>query len=347
MTKFRYKQSNADHTLFIKQNNGKVAILIVYVDDMVLTGDDLEEMKSLEKKLAAKFDMKDLGQLRYFLGIEVARSKEGIFLSQRKYILDLSSETSMLACKPSKTPMEVNHSLGIYPDQIETEKTRYQRLVGKLIYLLRTRPNISYSVSIVSRFMHSPSEEHMKAVFRILRYLKGAPGKGLLFSKCNKACIEGYTDSNWVGDKTTRQSTSGYSTFVEGNLVTWRSKKQKVVATSSAEAEFRGMSYGICELLWIKSVLADLGIMHNRPMNLYCDNKATVEIAQNPIQHDRTKHVEVDRYFIKEKLEKGVIQTPYIRSENQVVDILTKAVSVKMFEEMIGKLDMIDIHAPT
>nr|KYP36170.1 Retrovirus-related Pol polyprotein from transposon TNT 1-94 [Cajanus cajan] len=200
MKKFGYKQSNSDHTLFIKHTKGKVAILIVYVDDMVLTGDDVEEMKLLEKRLAAEFEMKDLGQLKYFLGIEIARSEQG--------------------------------------NQIETDKHRYQRLVGKLIYLSHTRPDIAYSMSIVSRFMHSPSEEHMTTVYRILRYLKGSPGKG-------------------------------YFTFVEGNLVTWRSKKQKVVARSSAEAEFRGMAYGICELLWIRSILADLGIKYEQPMNLF------------------------------------------------------------------------------
>nr|KYP39692.1 Retrovirus-related Pol polyprotein from transposon TNT 1-94 [Cajanus cajan] len=347
MKKFGYKQSNSDHTLFIKHTKGKVAILIVYVDDMVLTGDDVEEMKLLEKRLAAEFEMKDLGQLKYFLGIEIARSEQGISLSQRKYVLDLLSETGMLACKPADTPIEMNHSLAIYPDQIETDKHRYQRLVGKLIYLSHTRPDIAYSVSIVSRFMHSPSEEHMTTVYRILKYLKGSPGKGLLFSKNDRACIKGYTDSDWAGDKTTRQSTSGYFTFVEGNLVTWRSKKQKVVARSSAKAEFRGMAYGICELLWIRSILADLGIKYEQPMNLFCDNKAVVEIAHNPVQHDRTKHVEVDRHFIKEKLDNHVIQTPYVRSEDQLVDVLTKAVSGRVFEEVINKLGMIDIHAPT
>ncbi|XP_061348734.1 uncharacterized mitochondrial protein AtMg00810-like [Gastrolobium bilobum] len=145
--------------------------------------------------------------------------------------------------------MEMNHSLGVYRNHIDADKDIYQRLVGKLIYLSHTRPDIAYSVSIVSRFMHSPSEEHMRVVYRILKYLRGSPGKGLLFSKNDRPCIEGYTDSDWAGDKTARQSTSGYFTFVEGNSVTWRSKKQKVVARSSVEAEFRGMTYGVCELL--------------------------------------------------------------------------------------------------
>ena len=260
MKAFNYKQSGSDHTLFIKHQNGKVTALIIYVDDMVLTGDDPEEMTLLQQNLAAEFEMKSLGNLKYFLGIEVARSAHGISMSQRKYVLDLLTETGMLACKPASTPMDINHKLGICPNQVPTDTGRYQRLVGRLIYLSHTRPDIAYAVSVVSQFMHAPSEEHLHAVHRILRYLKGTPGKGLLFSKHGVSSIVGYTDADWAGDQTTRKSTSGYFTFVNGNLVTWRSKKQNVVARSSAEAEFRGMAHGVCELLWIQRVLTELGI---------------------------------------------------------------------------------------
>ncbi|WMV14920.1 hypothetical protein MTR67_008305, partial [Solanum verrucosum] len=138
---------------------------------------------------------------------------------------------------------------------------------------------------------------------------------------------------------------SGYLTFVEGNLVTWRSRKQKVVARSSAEAEFRGMANGLCELLWIKYVLKDLGIECTRPMNLFCDNKTTIQIAQNPVQHDQ-KHVEIDRHFIKDKLDQKITHFPFVKSESQLGDVFTKAVSRKVFHEMIDKLGMIDIYAP-
>jgi hypothetical protein len=291
--------------------------------------------------------MKDLGQLKYFLGIEVARSKQGISLSQHKYVLDLLSETGMLACKPVETPIQMNHQLGILPDQIPTDMGRYQRLVGKLIYLTHTRSDITYAVSVVSQFIHAPSEEHMNAVYRILRYLKGAPGKGLLYVKNDVSNIEGYTDADWAVDQTTRRSTSGYLTFVEGNLITWRSRKQKVVARSSAEAEFRGMAQGICELLWIKSVLKDLEIKYTNPIKLYCDNKAAIQIAHNPVQHDRTKHVEVDRHFIKKKLDQRIICFPFVRSASQLADVLTKTVSNKDFDSIIDKFGMIDIYALT
>ena len=142
--------------------------------------------------------------------------------------------------------------------------------------------------------MHSPKEGHLKAVHRILHYLKGAPGKGILFKKGGPMSLEVYTDADYAGSLVDRRSTSGYCTFLGGNLVTWRSKKQNVVARSSAEAEFRSMALGICELLWLKIILDDLQIQWTAPMRLYCDNKSAISIAHNPVQHDRTKHVEVD-----------------------------------------------------
>lgn len=205
--------------------------------------------------------MKDLGQLKYFLGIEIARPKKGISLSQRKYVLDLLTEIGMLDCKPAETPIEMNHRLAIYPDQVPTNKRRYQHLVGRLIYLSHTRPDIAYALSVVSQFIHCPSEEHMDAVFRILRYLKMAPGKGFLFEKNGELKVVRYTDADWASVRTDMRSTSGYFTFVGGNPVTWHSNKQKVVARSSAEAEFQGMAYGVCEMLWISSVLKELGLI--------------------------------------------------------------------------------------
>lgn len=181
MRKFGFNQSNSDHTLFLKHREGKISALIIYVDDMIITGDDVEEISRLQKYLATEFEMKNLGGLKYFLGIEVTRSEHGIFLSQRKYVLDLLTEIGMLDCKPAYTPIVQNHRLGKYPDQTPTNKERYQRLVGKLIYLSHTRPDIAYAVSVVSQFVQCPSEDHMSAVVQILRYLKSALGMGLMF----------------------------------------------------------------------------------------------------------------------------------------------------------------------
>ncbi|CAL2268732.1 unnamed protein product [Prunus armeniaca] len=276
-------------------------------DDIIMTGDDIEEISKLKIQLAKEFDIKDLGTLRYFLGIEVAHSKEGIFISQRKYVLDLLTETGMLACKPADTPIEQNHRLGEQTDDTPVDRGRYQRLVGKLIYLAHTRPDIAYA--------------H------------------------DNFAIEAYTDADWAGSVSDRRSTTGYCMFVGGNLVTWRSKKQSVVARSSAEAEFKAMAHGVCELLWLKILFRDLRITIQGPMRLFCDNKAAISIAHNPLQHDRTKHIEIDRHFIKEKLSQGLICTPYVKTNDQLADILTKGVSSKVFESSLAKLGIQDIYS--
>jgi Reverse transcriptase (RNA-dependent DNA polymerase) len=344
MKSYDYQQGDSDHTMFFKKIGGKIIILIIYVDDMIITGDDCTKIEKLEKMLSEEFEMKILGGLNYFLGIEVSRNKMGIFISQRKYILDLLAEVGMLDYKPADTPMVQNVKLCVDPDQIPTNKDQYQRIMGKLIYLSHTRPDIAYAVGVVSQFIHNPKEEHIEAVTRILKNLKGTPGKGITFEKYGHANIEEYLDADWVGNVVDRKSTARYFIFVGGNIVTWRSKKQNVVALSSAEAEFWGMVKGICDLLWLKKLVSKLGFEPKDPMKLFCDNKAAIDISHNPVQHDRTKHIEVDRYFIKEKLDSNIIALPFLRSHEQVANILTKAVSSKIFIFALNKVKMNDIY---
>ncbi|RVW47126.1 Retrovirus-related Pol polyprotein from transposon RE1 [Vitis vinifera] len=311
---YGFVQCQSDHTLFVKHfPEGKLAIIIVYVDDIILTGDHEEKIDLLKKLLTKEFEIKDLGNLKYFLGMEIARSKKGIAVSQRKYVLDLLNETGMLGCKPAETPMDTTVKLEESDGSAPVDKGRYQRLVGKLIYLSHTRPDIGFSVSVVSQFMNNPIEKHMTAVIRILRYLKMTPGKGLFFQRTTKKEIEIFSDADWAGSVTDRRLTSGYCSFVWGNLVTWRSKKQSVVARSSAEAEFRAMAQGICEGIWLNRLLEELRVPLKHPMVLYCDNQAAISIAKNPVHHDRTKHMEIDRHFIKEKIEEGVSKSATLR----------------------------------
>ncbi|XP_042491616.1 uncharacterized mitochondrial protein AtMg00810-like [Macadamia integrifolia] len=235
-----YSQSNADHTLFIKRFGEKIAIIIVYVDDTIITGDDLKEISHLERYLSEEFEIKDLEQLRYFLGIEVAKSSHEIYLSHQKYVIELLSEIDILGCKSIDTLIEANgHLSSKEGDPID--KGRCQRLVRLLIYLSHTRFDIAFFISLVSQYMHDPYSIHMKVVLHILRYLKFTPGCGIIFSSHDRLRVEAFTDADWVGSPDDRRSTTSYCTFVGDNIVTWYSKKQAVVAHSSVKAKFRAM----------------------------------------------------------------------------------------------------------
>ena len=298
VARFGMEKCKSDHSVFYKQTRCGIILLVVYVDDIIITRSDIVGISSLKSFLHNQFHTKDLGILKYFLGVEVTRNKKGIFLSQRKYVLDLLTETGKLGAKPSSTPMLPNIQLTKDGDQFE-DPEKYRRLVGKMNYLTVTRPDIAYSVSIVSQFMSAPTIHHWKALEQILCYLKGAPGLGLLYRKSGHTHIECFSDADWAGSKVDRRSTTGYCVFVGGNLVSWKSKKQNVVSRSSAESEYRAMAQSICEIMWLYQLLTEIGLKVSIPSKLWCDNQAALHIASNPVFHERTKHIEIDCHFIK------------------------------------------------
>ncbi|KAL1205188.1 Retrovirus-related Pol polyprotein from transposon RE2 [Cardamine amara subsp. amara] len=226
------------------------------------------------------------------------------------------------------------------------EVKQYQRLVGRLIYLTIRRPDISFAVNQVSQLMQALSKHHWGMVDRILRYLKGTPGKGIWMDRNNSTDIVGYCDADWAGDKGDRKSTTGYCTFVGRNLVTWRSKKQKVASRSSAEAEYRAMANTTGELVWVKAILKDLGIESSEPMTLHCDNQAVIHIASNSVFHERTKHIEVDCHYVKAKVEAGIILPTFVRSIDQLAYVFTKATTSKVCDDLHCKMGLLDLHKP-
>ncbi|KAJ9564855.1 LOW QUALITY PROTEIN: hypothetical protein OSB04_000821 [Centaurea solstitialis] len=346
LTEFGLRRSSYDHSVFFTSSSPGCILLVVYVDDIVITGSDKTGIIKLKDFLASRFQKKDLGPLKYFLGIEVSRTRKRICLSQRKYCLDVLNDSGMIETKPCEAPMIPNIKLNIEDGDLLEDPGKYRRIVGKLNYLTITRPDIAFPVSVVSQFMSSPRTPHWEAVRHILKNLKGAPGLGILYQNHGHHVIEGFTDADYDGDPTSRRSTTGYCVFVGRNLVSWKSKKQNVVSRSSAESEYRAMAQTTCELIWLRNLLGELGFAQSKPMNLYCDNEVAIHIANNPVFHERTKHIEVDCHFTREKLEDGTISTPFVRTGSQLVVVFTKALPVSRVSSICNKLGMFNIYAP-
>ncbi|XP_074305192.1 secreted RxLR effector protein 161-like [Silene latifolia] len=224
---------------------------------------------------------------------------------------------------------------------------KYRRLVGRLIYLTITRPDLVYAVHILSQFVHAPRKEHWDAVLRVTRYLKGNPGKGIVIDKSCDFKLKGYSDSDFAKCPLSRRSLTGYFVVFGNSPISWKAKKQTTVAKSTAEAEYRALAAVTSEVIWLKSFLASLGVSHAQSIELFCDNKAALHIAKNPVFHDRTKHIEIDCHFIRHHLVLGTISTSYIRSKEQIADLFTKALGGDAFRYLQSKLGIGLPSAPT
>lgn len=247
-----FLQSKNDYNLFTKQTADCIIIILVYVDDLLIAGNDSTLIQSTKDFLNTYFHMKDLGPVRYFLSLEVDHTPQGYFLSQRKYILDLLKEYGLTHYRPLRLPTR---------DPLPNPEP-YQRLVGKLIYLTISRPDISFTVHALSKFMHKPTAPHYQAALRVLRYLKGSPHQGVLFASNSTAALTAYCDSDWAGCPSTRKFTTGFCVLLGNSPFSWKSKRQTIVARSSAEAEYRAMAMTTCEVLWVNQLLKDLGVPH-------------------------------------------------------------------------------------
>ncbi|KAD6455029.1 hypothetical protein E3N88_09735 [Mikania micrantha] len=342
-----FKQSLADASLFIFKEHDVFVATLIYVDDVIIIGNNLKKIKDTTLFLDNKFSIKDLGPLKFFLGIEVARTDDGLVLSQRKYTLDILEDTGMMGCRPSSFPMEQNLKLDKCDEEQRVDGQQYRRLVGRLLYLQATRPDITFAVNVLSQFVNDPRESHMEAANRVLRYLKATPGQGILLPKAGGTKLTVYSDSDWLGCPFTRRSRTGYLLLLGGAPVSWKTKKQSVVSRSSAEAEYRAMAAAVSETLWMRWLLKELDTSPVGPTQLFCDNQAARHIANNPVFHERTKHVEMDCHFVRERIESKEIQTMEIATNMQVADVLTKPLGTQPLRTLLDKLGVRDLHAPT
>lgn len=340
-----FRQSWSDYSLFVCRSHGSFTALLVYVDDIILAGNDIQHIEATKQLLGKQFKLKDMGKLKYFLGIEVARSRAGIVLSQRKCALEVLEDSGFLGSKPTKFPVEHNLSLTKDEGSLIHDASQYRRLVGRLIYLTITRPDLVYAVHILSQFMEKPRQPHLEAAYQVPRYIKSTPGQGILLPSTGSLELRAYSDADWARCRDTRRSITGYCIFLGNALISWKTKKQGTVSRSTAEAEYRSMATTCCEITWLRNIVKDLNVDHRAAIKLFCDNQAAIHIASNPVFHERTKHIDIDCHVVREKVQRGIIKTCHVRTHEQPTDLFTKPLSSKQFTVFLSKLGLINIHS--
>ncbi|XP_019059405.1 PREDICTED: uncharacterized protein LOC109117185 [Tarenaya hassleriana] len=342
-----YLQSQADNSLFVKKVNSAIVAVLVYVNDILVTGNNAELVSEIKSVLSTAFKIRDLGDLKFFLGLEVTRSSKGISVCQRKYTLELLEDFGMLGCKPASTPMEFRNKLSSDSGILFSDPLEYRRLVGKLIYLALTRPDISFAVTKLSQYMSQPRSDHLQAAHRVLRYLKGVPAQGIFYPASTDTRLTAFCDADWASCPDSRRSVTGFCVFFGKALISWKSKKQSTISRSSVESEYRSMAQTTCELVWNASVFKDLHFGIQQPVTLFSDSLSAIHIANNAVFHERTKHIELDCHFVREQLKVGFLKPLHVSTNDQIADGMTKPLYVDHFRHLLGKMGLHSLYSPS
>ncbi|XP_019181955.1 PREDICTED: uncharacterized protein LOC109177102 [Ipomoea nil] len=334
-----FRSSKTDVSLFYYTAEQSRVFLLVYVDDIIMMGNNDDLVTTLLKQLSTAFKIRDLGSPGFFLGIETVRTGDGLLLSQRRYMTDLLGRSGMVDCKPLTTPTSVTKV--VTPSDTPYENpTQYRRIVGASQYLTITRPDLAYAVNRLCQFMHSPTVDHWNLVKRVLRYVKGTLDYGLQLTPSSSTTIHAYSDSDWAGCPIDRKSTTGFAVYLGSNLISWLSKKQRTVARSSTEAEYKALADVSAEVTWVVSLLQELGLHSGGPATLWCDNLGATYLCANPVFHARTKHVEIYYHFVRDKVASGDFVVNYVSTTDQLADILTKPLPSTRFAALRDKLNV-------
>ncbi|KAK6119428.1 hypothetical protein DH2020_046828 [Rehmannia glutinosa] len=343
LVEFGFVQSPNDHCLFCKKSADSFLALVVYVDDVLVTGSNLADIDALKSNLHKLFTIKDLGHAKYFLGLEIARSSSGTYLNQRKYILDILKDVGLLGCKPVSTPFPHGLKLkGVFG--VPCRSGHLRKTHGCLLYLNLSRPDLTYCIQQLSQFINNPHSTYWDVAVHVLRYLKGCPSKGLFYSSAGSTNFQAYCDADWATCPDTRKSLTGFCVFFGDALVLWKTKKQ-VTVSKLAEAEYRAMSQTVCELLWLSYIAADLQVQDTLPIPLWRDNQAALYIVANPVFHERTNHLEINCHIVRNQFKAGFVFPQKISSKLQLADVLTKSLGLGDFQFLLAKLGMLDLHS--
>jgi hypothetical protein len=314
-----FRKGNTDSNLYIKKENDNLIIVEIYVDDIIFGSDDNRLSKQFAESMQKEFEMSMLGEMKFFLGLQITQSDKVISISQTKYINEMLKKFQMEDFKPVVTPMVTGCELSKFDDTKDVDQRVYRSMIGSILYAITTRPDIMHVVCQVGRFQASPKTSHLLAVRRIFRYLKGTTKTtkyGLWYPTGNHLDLYAFTNADWAGCVDDMKSTSGATFFIGGCLVSWSSKKQSAVSLSTAEAEYIVATTCCTQVPWMKQMLEDIHIHYNEPIHILCDNTSSISISKNPIMHSKTKHIPIKLHFLREQVMSKVIKVENVGTKD-------------------------------
>ncbi|CAL9017140.1 unnamed protein product [Prunus brigantina] len=336
-----FQRSPSEATLYVKTEESGILIVSLYVDDIIYTKSSRELMMEFKIEMMRQYEMTNLGLLHHFLGLGVIQAESYIFLHQKKYAKTLLDKFGFKDCKAVATPLAMNEKLSKEDGSEQADEGVYRQIVGSLLYLTATRPDIMFAASLLARFMHGPTRKHMGTAKRVLRYVQGTTDYGIVYKKGKEARLIGYCDSDWAGSEDDMKSTSGYAFNLGSGVFSWASIKQNSVALSTAEAEYVSAAEATAQAIWLRFVLSDFGEEQVGATTILCDNTSAIAITKNPVHHHKTRHINRRFHFIRDALQNGEIDLLYCKTEEQTADIFTKALAKDRFEYLRRKLGVI------
>jgi hypothetical protein len=308
-------------------------IVSLYVDDLIFTGNDSDMFQGFKDSMMKTFDMTDLGKMKHFLGVEVTQNDEGIFMCQHRYAKEILERFGMTNSNAVCSPIVTGTKLSKHDKGNEVDPTQFKQIVGSLMYLTATRPDLMFAVNMIARYMEHPVEPHLMAAKRIFRYIKGTLELGIWYRKGEVAELIAYSDSDYGGDVDDRKSTSGYVFMLGSGAIVWSSRKQPIVTLSTTEAEYIAAAHCVCHGIWLKRILDCIGLEQKQCLTVLCDNSSTIKLSKNPVMHGRRKHIDIRFHFLRNLSSKGVVELVHCASKDQLADVMTKALSLPLFEK--------------
>ncbi|WVZ93359.1 hypothetical protein U9M48_039346 [Paspalum notatum var. saurae] len=329
LLKSGFVMGSVDKTLFLLSRGGDTLIVQIYVDDVIFGGSSHILVSSFAEQMSREFEMSLMGELQFFLGLQIKQDLEGIFVHQAKYTRDILKKFEMGDSKPMTTPVSTNTALDADEHGEAVDQKEFRGMIGSLLYLMAIRPDIQFAVCLCARYQASPRTSHRQAVKRIFRYLKFAAELGLWYSSGSSLSLRGFSDVDHTGCRIDRKSTSGTCQLLGTSLVSWSSRKQASISLSTTEAEYIAAASCCSQLLWMKATLSDFGLKFGK-IPLLVDSTSPISVAKNPVLHSRTKHIDVRFHFLRDHYEKGDIDLVHVVSANQLADIFTKPLGLQV-----------------